>query len=49
MENPCGVMIKAIDYGIAVNEFELQSHYSDRFSTNTLGKGMIALIPLALG
>ena len=32
---PCGVMVKAMDYGIAVSEFELQSRYYVHFRTNT--------------
>ena len=38
-----GVMIKAMDDGIVVSEFELQSHYYFHFQTNTLGKGMSPL------
>ena len=37
-------MVKAIDGGIVVSEFELQSFYSFHFLTNTLGKGMNSLI-----
>ena len=33
-------MVKAMDYGIIVNEFELQSCYYVHFRTNTIGKGM---------
>ena len=44
-----GVMTKALDYGIVINEFELQLHYYVHFRTNTLGKGMDTLIPLAMG
>ena len=33
-----GLMVKAIDYGIVVSEFELQSRYYVQFLTNTLGK-----------
>ena len=36
----CGVMVKAIDYGIVVSDFVLQSHYYVHFRANTLGKGM---------
>ena len=34
-----GVMVKAIDCGIVVREFVLQSCYYVHFRTNTLGKG----------
>ena len=37
---PCGVMVKAMDCGIVVSEFVLQSRYYVHFRTNTLGKGM---------
>ena len=33
-------MIKALDCGIVVREFELQLRYYIHFRTNTLGKGM---------
>ena len=35
-----GVMVKAIDCGIVVSEFVLQSRYYVLFRANTLGKGM---------
>ena len=41
---PRGVMVKAIDCGIVVSEFVLQSHYYIHFWANTLGKGMNPLI-----
>ena len=34
-------MVKAMDYGIVVREFEIQSCYYVHFKTNTLRKGMI--------
>ncbi len=37
-------MVKAMDCGIVVSEFILQSRYYVRFRTNTLGKGMNSLI-----
>ena len=37
---PHGVMVKAMDWEIVLNEFELQSWYYVHFQTNTLGKGM---------
>ena len=40
---PC-VMIKAMDCGIVVSEFDLQSRSYVHFWTNTLGKGMKTLI-----
>ena len=46
---PCGVIVKAMDYGIVVSEFELQSHYYVRFRTNTLGKRMNTFIFPAMG
>ncbi len=33
-------MVKAMDCGIVVSEFEPQSHYYVHFRTNTLGEGM---------
>ena len=41
---PRGVMVKAIDCGIVVREFVLQSRYYVHFRANTLGKGMNPLI-----
>ena len=43
------LMVKAMDCGIVVSEFELQSHYYVHFLTNTLGKGMKPLILPAMG
>ena len=43
-ECPRGVMVKALDYGILVSEFERQSRYYVRCRTNILGKGMNPLI-----
>ena len=37
---PRGVMVKAVDCGIIVSKFELQSDYYVHFRTNTLGKDM---------
>ena len=37
---PRGVIVKAMDCRIEVNEFVLQSHYYVHFRANTLGKGM---------
>ena len=37
---PRGVMVKAMDCGIVVREFVLQSRYYVYFQANTLGKGM---------
>ena len=42
-------MIKTMNNGIVVNEFELQSRYYIHFSTNTLEKGMSPLILLSMG
>ena len=41
---PRGVMVKAMDCGIVVSEFVLQSRYYVHFRANTLGKGMNHLI-----
>ena len=41
-------MVKAMDCGIVVREFELQSRYYVHFRANTLGKGMNPLISLQL-
>ena len=46
---PRGVMVKAMDCGIIVNEFELQSHYYVRFRTKTLEQGMNSLILPSMG
>ena len=46
---PRGVMVKAMDYGIVVREFVLQSHYYFHFRANTPGKGMNPLILPAMG
>ena len=42
-------MIRAMDYGIVVSEFELQSRYYVHFRANTLVKGMNPLILPAMG
>ena len=39
-----GVMVKALDCGIVVSEFEFQSRYYVHFRTNTIGKVMNPLI-----
>ena len=46
---PRGVMFKAMDCGIVVREFVLQSCYYVHFRTNTLGKGMNPVILPAMG
>ena len=46
---PRGVMVKAMDCGIVVSEFVLQSRYYVHFRANTLGKGMNPLILAAMG
>ena len=46
---PCRVMVKAMDCGIVVSEFVLQSRYYFNFRANTLGKGMNLLILPAMG
>ena len=42
-------MVKAIDCGIVVSDFVLQSRYYVHFLANTLGKGMNTLILPAMG
>ena len=44
-----GVMVKSMDFGIVVFEFEIQSCYYVHFQTNTHGKGMNPLILPAMG
>ena len=46
---PRGVMDKAMDCGIVVREFVLQSRYYVHFRANTLEKGMNPLILPAMG
>ena len=46
---PRCIMVKAMDSGIVVCEFELKSRYYVHFRTNTLGKGMNPLILPAMG
>ena len=46
---PRGVMVKAMDCGIVVSEFVLQSRYYVYFRANTLGKGMNPLILPTMG
>ena len=45
---PRGVLVKAMDCGIVVRKFVLQSRYYVHFRANTLGKGMNPLISLQL-
>ena len=48
--SPRGVMVKAMNCGIVVRGFVLQSRYYVPFRANTLGKGMNPLIlPPAMG
>ena len=47
---PRSVMVKAMNCGIVLREFVLQSRYYVHFRANTLGKGMNPLIlPPAMG
>ena len=46
---PRGVMVKAMDCGIVVREFVLQSCYYVHFRVHTLGKGMNLLILPSMG
>ena len=47
--SPYGVMVKEVDCGILVIEFELQSRCYIHFRTNTLGKSINPLILPAMG
>ena len=42
-------MVKAMDYGIVVREFVLQSRYYVHIRAITIGKGMNTLILSAMG
>ena len=42
-------MVIAMDCGIVVREFVLQSRYDVHFPANTLGKGMNTIILPAMG
>ena len=44
-----GVTVKALNCGIVVREFVLQSRYYVHIRANTLGKGMNSLILPAMG
>ena len=46
---PRSIMVKVMDCGIVVSEFEFQSRYYVHFQTNTLRKGMNPLILPAMG
>ena len=46
---PHGVMVKALDCGIAVREFEFQSHYYIHFQINTPGKSINPIYPPSYG
>ena len=46
---PRGTIVKAMDCGIVVREFVLQSGYYVHFRANTLGKSMNPLIFPAMG
>ena len=46
---PPGVMVKAMDCGIVVNEFVFQSRYYVHFRANIHGKGMNRHILPAMG
>ena len=46
---PRGVMVKAMDCGIVVSEFVLQSRYYVYFRVNTPGKGMNPLVLPTMG
>ena len=46
---PRDLLVKTLDHGIIVSEFELQTRYYVHFRTNTLGKGMNPLILPVMG
>ena len=46
---PCSAMVKVLDGGRVLSEFELQSRYYVHFRTNTHGKGKNHLIFPAKG
>ena len=46
---PRAIMVKAMDSGIVVSEFELKSRYNIHSRTNNFGKGMNPLILPAMG
>ena len=46
---PLCAMFKALDYGINVSKFELQSCYYVHFRMNTFGKGLNPLILPSMG
>ncbi len=46
---PCGVMVKALECGIVVCEFVLESRYNVHFRANTIGKRMNPLFLPAMG
>ena len=48
-KGPRGVMVKELDCGIVIREFELQSRYNVHFRTNTLEKGMTPVILPSMG
>ena len=48
-ESPYGIMAKVLDCSLEISEFKLQLCYYIHFLTNTLGKGINPLIPLAMG
>ena len=44
-----GVMVKSMDCGIVVSEFELQSPYYVHFRIDTLGKSFNSILLQAMG
>ena len=46
---PRGVMVKTMDSGFLVSEFELQSRYCVHFRENTQGKGMNPIVLPGMG
>ena len=48
-KNLCGLVDNILECYIVISKFKIQSCYYIFFRTNTLGKGMISLIPLSMG
>ena len=46
---PLGVIVKAMDCGIVVSEFVLQSRHYVHFRANTLRKGIKPILPPGMG
>ena len=49
VENPSGIIVKVLDCGLEVTQFEPQSKYYGDFRVNTLGESMTLLSNLDMG